>query len=40
MAGLEACLKIVSRPFYELFCGHSISHTWLRGSRVLLLGFE
>ena len=40
MAGLVACLWLVSRPFCGLFFGHSICHTWPRGSRVLLLGFE
>ena len=31
-----ACLWLVSGPF----CGHSICHTWIRESRVLLLDFE
>ena len=36
MAGLVAILWLVSGPF----CGHSLCHTWPRGSRELLLGFE
>ena len=32
MAGLVAYLWLVLGPF----CGHSIRHAWLRGSRVLL----
>ena len=40
MAGFVACLWLFSRPFYLLFCGHSIFHTLPRGSRVLLLSFE
>ena len=40
MAGLVACLWLVSGLFCGLFYGHSISHTWPRGSMVLLLGFE
>ena len=37
MAGLIACLWLVSGPFCGLFCGHSICHTWPQGSRVSLL---
>ena len=40
MAGLVVDLWLVTGSFYGLFCGNSICHTWPRGSRVLLLGFE